>query len=161
MRIYAAPLLSHEDGFQVLVTQANESFDCLRYYAELHPEYSREFEILTDLRRQAFDIYTNRVISLGSDAENTDTISHFISTLETFPLRSPGEHILIWPCFIAAAESMSPRHRAYFEKFLSRQHVRNGFGNIPKALDLLKRIWADESRHDWPDLIPGPKVFIM
>lgn len=162
MRVYAAPLLSQEAGFYAVVSQASQSFDCLRYYADLYPERAADFDILADLRRQAFAIYLDRVASheTGSPADPR-SIDGFISTLEMLPPASPGEHVLVWPCFIAAAESRLPEHRAYFERLLSRQHARNGFANISKALDLLQTIWRCKSQVSWPSMIPVPQVFIM
>lgn len=171
MRVYAAPLLSQDDGLQALVSQqASQSFECLQYYRRLYPEHSSTFDILADLRQQAFNIYVDRVLNPdtshdGDKVQPPSSNAHieaFIRTLESFPPGSPGEHVLIWPCFIAASESKEPEDRLYFQNFLSKQYIRNGFSNILIALNFLHKIWAEGSSNvDWPALLPEPQVFIM
>lgn len=163
MRVYAAPLLSQDDGLHAIMSHANQSFDCLHYYRRLYPQYSSVFDILADLRQQAFDIYLKRVLGPGDTKKESSTanIEKFIKTLESFPQGSPGEHVLIWSCFIAASESREPAHKLFFQHFLSKQYSRNGFANILIALDLLQKIWARSSNADWPALLPEPQVFIM
>lgn len=161
MRVYAAPLLSQAEGFQAITSKSQESFDCLNYYNDLYPKYSRVFEIFADLRQQAFVIYLERVLGEKSGIESTSSIEHFINTLKSLPEQSPGQHVLVWACFIAASESRTPEHRNFLEQFLERHYVRNGFGNLLKALELLKRIWAGGLTDTWPALLPEPRVFIM
>lgn len=168
MRVYAAPLLSLDDGLYAITSQASQSFDCLYYYRRLYPEYSSTFDMLANLRQQAFNIYLERVLNPADETQQQDSssssstgIKTFIRTLESFPPGSLGEHALVWSCFIAASESREPEHKLVLHEFLSRQYVRNGFANILIALDLLQRIWARSSNADWPALLPGPQVFIM
>lgn len=163
MRVYAAPLLSQDDGLHAITSQASESFDCLYYYRRLYPQYSLIFDTLADLRQQAFNIYLVRVLTPegAQDESSSAGITNFISTLGYFPPGSLGEHALIWSCFIAASESREPEHKLFFQQFLSRQYIRNGFANILIALDLLQKIWARSSNVDWPALLPEPRVFIM
>ena len=164
MKVYAAPLLSQDDGLRALMSQADESFDCLTYYTRLYPEYAPAFDIIANLRRQAFNIYLQRVLCTGEDdmedyhSQNVET---FLRTLRKFPQGLPGEHILIWSCFIAASESRDVAQQQYFRQFFSKQYIRNGFANIPKGLELLQKIWSRSSNRDWPALLPEPQVFIM
>lgn len=161
MRVYAAPLLSQDQGLQAIMCQAKESFDCLHYYVGLHPEHTSAFSLLADLRQQAFNIYLNRVLTRGETPQAAGLIDQFVSTIQSFPEGSPGENVLVWPVFIAASESISPEHQLFFTQFLERHYRRNGFGNILKALDLLKKIWSRDDAQNWPELLPEPQVFIM
>ncbi|KAF2095859.1 hypothetical protein NA57DRAFT_58928 [Rhizodiscina lignyota] len=161
MRVYAAPFLNRDAGVHALTYQAQQSFDCLHYYGRLHPKYSPTFNLIAELRQHAYDIYLDRVLTKGATTASRGMVGHFVRTVQSLPEGSPGEHVLVWPVFIAASESSTPEYRMYFEQFLERQYRRNGFVNIPIALKLLKRIWTEGIKEDWPELLPEPQVFIM
>jgi hypothetical protein len=161
MRVYAAPLLSQDAGLHAIIYHAQDSFDCLHYYDQLHPTQSPTFKVLADLRQQAFDIYLDRVLAGGSGTASKRVLDRFIATVQSFTEGSLGENVLVWPVFIAALESCTSEHQKIFENFLRRQHQRNGFGNILRALELLKTIWSRKSNDDWPALLPEPQVFVM
>lgn len=88
-------------------------------------------------------------------------LSRFRTLLESLPEGVEGGHVLVWPVFIAACASYVPEHRRYFVRFLERQFLRNGFGNIPKALQSLSRIWARNEVENWVMLLPEQVVFVM
>lgn len=144
---------------RTIMSNARQSFDCLRYNSSLNPEYSSMFDVIAGLRQQAFDIYLERTMP-GSSTQSADRIERFKAVLETIPDGSPGDHTLVWPTFIVASESLVPEHRLFFQQFLERQFLRNGFSNILKGLALLARIWESDDGA-WPALLPEPRVFIM
>lgn len=144
---------------RTIMSNARQSFDCLRYNSSLNPEYSSMFDVIAGLRQQAFDIYLERTVP-GSSTQSADRIERFKAVLETIPDGSPGDHTLVWPTFIVASESRVPEHRLFFQQFLERQFLRNGFSNILKGLALLARIWESDDGA-WPALLPEPRVFIM
>ncbi|KAH7011062.1 fungal-specific transcription factor domain-containing protein [Ilyonectria destructans] len=161
MRVYAAPLLSMDQGVQAMLYQAEASFNCQHYYERLYPDHLPTFETITQIKQQAFNIYLDRILSGGMSTESLGLIHHFIGLLRSIPEGSLGEHSLVWPVFIAAFESSIPEHQSVFEEFLERQHRRNGFANVIRALELLRKVWLRNSSSDWPALLPEPKVFIM
>lgn len=163
MRVYAAPLLSQRVGLQTLASQSEESFDCLQYYLRLYPCYSPLFGVIAALRQQAFNIYLNRVLLGYRTADvNESSIENFITTLQSLPESSPGQHVLVWACFIAASASRTHEYQVVLEGFLQKQYYRNRFANLRRALELLRRIWdCDFEDEDWPSLLPEPRVFIM
>lgn len=164
MRVYAAPFISQQTGVSTILSQAPHSFDCLYYSSRFHPEKQYMIDLIASLRQQAYDIYLQRVLLSkppGNELSSADVVTRFRASLEPFPEGFPGDHSLIWPSFIAASESCSPEDQQFFEQFLLKQYNRNGFGNILKGLELLKRIWARDVDVNWPALLPGPRVFIM
>ena len=162
MRVYAAPLLSQHAGLKALTSEAEESFDCLYYYTRLYPDYLPLFRIFAALRQQAYDIYLDRVLTRNEGTEPAEVaIRRFVETLKTLPDCSPGEHVLVWACFIAASGSRLPEHQAFLQNFLERQYIRNGFANLQRALELLRKIWAHNLEENWTSLLPELKVFIM
>ncbi|KAE8408782.1 hypothetical protein BDV37DRAFT_278787 [Aspergillus pseudonomiae] len=160
-RVYAAPLLSEEAGVRSIVAHAKESFDCLHYNGNLHPDHALTFYLNAYLRQQAYDIYLERALTGPHGTLDPEKIERFKETLELFPEGSLGEHSLVWPTFIAASESLKDEHRLYFKQFLEKQFHRNGFLNLQQALILLEKIWARSSYTNWPALLPEPRVFIM
>ncbi|KAH6981662.1 fungal-specific transcription factor domain-containing protein [Ilyonectria sp. MPI-CAGE-AT-0026] len=161
LRVYAAPLLSQDAGLHAMIYRAEESFDCLHYYDRLHPKQSHMFKAIANIRQQAFNIYLDRVLSKDVGSVPAGAIDRFITSVQAFPEGTPGEHVLIWPVFIAASESSTLEHQQVFEEFLERQYHRNGFFNILRGLELLRKIWARSNSEDWPALLPEPQVFIM
>ncbi|KOC17346.1 hypothetical protein AFLA70_297g001341 [Aspergillus flavus AF70] len=160
-RVYAAPLLSEEAGVRSIVAHAQESFDCLHYNGNLHPDHALTFYLNAYLRQQAYDIYLERATMGPHGTLDPNKIEQFKETLGMFPEGSLGEHSLVWPTFIAASESLKDEHRLYFKQFLEKQYHRNGFLNLQQALKLLDKIWARSSYTNWPALLPEPRVFIM
>lgn len=145
---------------RTILSNARQSFDCLRYNSSLNPEYSSMFDIIAGLRQQAFDIYLQRTMLDSNCTQSADKIERFKAMLEMIPDGSPGEHALVWPTFIVASESCVSEQRLFFQQFLEKQFLRNGFSNILKGLVLLARIWASDDGA-WPALLPEPRVFIM
>ncbi|KAF9893551.1 hypothetical protein FE257_010863 [Aspergillus nanangensis] len=161
LRVYAAPLLSPETGVYTILTHSQQSFDCLHHNSGLHPDLSSTFDLIANLRQQAYDIYLHRALLQSHSAWHSGQIEQFKLTLESLPEGTPGIHSLVWPTFIAASDSRLPEHRQFFQQFLEAQYLRNGFVNILSALQLLQRIWTCEYDGTWPALLPEPKVFIM
>lgn len=163
MRVYAAPLVSQDAGVHAIIHQGEESFDCLRYYRRLYPNHNHTFDLITNLRQQAFTMYLNRALPgcLLPNVTLTELTESFKKALELFPEGSPGKHVLVWAAFIAALESRTPEHRLFFEEFLETQYYRNGFANISRALELLRKVWAEDGVNSWPSLLPDFQVFIM
>ncbi|PYH48081.1 Zn(II)2Cys6 transcription factor [Aspergillus saccharolyticus JOP 1030-1] len=73
----------------------------------------------------------------------------------------PGAHGFVWPCFIAAADSTEPEHRAFFIHYMKAIHSNTLFANIPKAIDALPAIWESQSRN-WTESLSGiSRILIM
>lgn len=161
MRAYAGTLLSREDGVQGIIAHGQQSFDCLNYYSKLYPHHVSAFHLLADLRQQAYSIYLHRATSGPEGTSSLNQVRKFKETLVSLHDDTPGQHGLIWPCFIVASESIDPEDREFYRTYLMRHYRRNGFSNILTALELLNRIWARDDHIHWPDLLPEPGVFIM
>ncbi|KAK7438520.1 hypothetical protein Landi51_11604 [Colletotrichum acutatum] len=157
---------NQDAGKNAILYHSRESFDCLYYYHNLYPDHCPTFDLIADIRQQAFNIYLCRVLTNDNETpllpSCVDAIETFQRSLEAFPEGALGEHILVWPTFIAALECHTSEQRLFFEEFLLRQYHRNNFLNIPKALVFLRNIWSqDEGQLCWPALIPQLRVFIM
>lgn len=117
--------------------------------------------ILYELNEQACNIYVARA-SAGPDGPPlVEMVETFIATMESYPAGYPGEHILVFATFLAAAESTLPDHQEYFVNTLQKHHVRNGFKNIPVAIDHLRRIWLRQDGMDWTRSLPELQTFVV
>ena len=67
----------------------------------------------------------------------------------------PGAHGFVWSCFIAAADSVDPKHRSFFTNYLKDIHSRTLFDNIPKALAVLPAIWEQQCSRKWTEDLPN------
>ncbi|KAM0417417.1 hypothetical protein ACHAPT_012566 [Fusarium lateritium] len=162
MRVYASPFISQDEGVSAVATQIRQSWADQQLYHQSYPAHSRALGLISELRDKAFQIYLNRASSVeDGGAASADLISTFKQMLESFPEALPGEHVLVWPIFIAASESYSPDHQQFFARFLEKQFRRNGFVNILKALESLREIWARNGNENWTTLLPKQPVFVM
>ncbi|KAK7219844.1 hypothetical protein V2G26_007847 [Clonostachys chloroleuca] len=181
MRVYAAPLLSPDTGLLEILCRAEESFDCLEYYKRLYPQHADVFGVIGSIRQQAYNIYLDRALkscnsldidpdkefaeaegSVEVEGDDEPLIEYFTQTLEAFPKDAPGEHCLVWPCYIVGSASRNPRHQAILEGYLERQYYRNGFANLLRAKEMLRYIWdRGADRDDWTALLPESRVFVM
>ncbi|RSL90523.1 hypothetical protein CDV31_015667 [Fusarium ambrosium] len=162
MRVYASPFISQDEGVSAVTTQIRQNWADQQLYLQSYPAHSRALSLISKLRHQAFHIYLNRASSVedGTTAPE-DLISTFRQMLESFPEALPGEHVLVWPIFIAASESFDPNHQQFFARLLEKQFRRNSFANILKALESLRRIWARGVDENWTTLLPKQPVFVM
>lgn len=140
---------------------ATNGWECFKFYYQSHPEFSQSMSILYELNKQACDIYVARALSGPDGPPLVDMVERFIDTMESYPTDCPGEHILVFATFFAAAESVLPQHQEYFTNALSKHHQRNGFSNIPLAINHLKRIWSKCDGKDWTQLLPELRVFVV
>lgn len=117
--------------------------------------------ILYELNKQACDIYVTRALAGPTAPPLIAMVEKFIDTMNLYPAGAPGEHILVFATFFAAAESVLPEHRQYFINALQTHHRRNGFRNIPLAIDHLQRLWTERGVKDWTQLLPELRTFIV
>ncbi|KAI1408026.1 hypothetical protein F5Y13DRAFT_114925 [Hypoxylon sp. FL1857] len=158
MRVYASPFISQDAGISAVSTQAHHCWD----EQELELYHYDSLPLISALRNLAFEIYLQQA---SMETDNfmilPDLLLRFRLILESFPDDIKGEHVLIWPVFIAASASHIPEQRTYFAKFLKRHFLRSGFANIRKALESLQRIWARHRQEDWTALLSEQEVFVM
>ncbi|KAB2570643.1 hypothetical protein DBV05_g10694 [Lasiodiplodia theobromae] len=166
MRVYAAPLISEENGFQALSSQGQteQVFECLNYCSQQRPDAAAAAPFIMSLVRQAHDIYLRQAVPLPSASDSTTLVQRFKHTLESFPHDLPGEQVLVWATFIAASDCVLDEHKAFFEDVFLRYFVRSGFRNVLRGLDQLRKIWARRSAGGgtrWTSVLPQAGVFVM
>lgn len=178
MRVYAAPLLSEQTGLETISSQDQiaQFFDCLNHCSQQRPEHALAVSFVTDIVHQARDIYLQQVLKLRDPvssplgprpgqiiamSESIGRVQRFKETLEAFPHGSPGQQVLVWATFVAASDCLLDEHKAFFEGVLLEHYARNGFVNLLRAIEYLRKIWARSPEERWTTLLPQARVFVM
>ncbi|CAH0056918.1 unnamed protein product [Clonostachys solani] len=169
LRVYSAPLLNEETALQVISspTNAAQLLNSLSHKLSFNPESAVVLSFVNDLVQQALDIYLHQFFFVGSTPTETDVansiarVQHFKETLEAYPAGAPGEQVLIWASFVAASGSQTEEHMEFFENVFLRHYARNGFGNIRRALEYLRKVWAREPGMRWTSLLADAKFLVM
>ncbi|RDW90742.1 Zn(II)2Cys6 transcription factor [Aspergillus mulundensis] len=162
--VYAEPLLSEQSGIETVWARTQAGFECLQRCSALHPEHAPSLHNVRSQIEQAYTIYLHRALGNQSHPSSSiERVEQFRQTVEAYPIGCPGEHVLVWATFIVAAESTytTVEHRAFFARRMQYLHQINGFGNIPKAIRLLERIWKDPAGMRWTSVIAEAQIFIM
>ena len=123
-----------------------------------HAETARRVETAICL---ASDIYCHRVLNDAPLEMTAEIVDSLKKVVEKMPSGSPAEHSLVWVYFVAAAESFTPEHRAFFVGRLTKLYQRMAFGNILGCLEMLELIWKSPEVR-WSKLITEiPQVLVM
>ncbi|KAI0852111.1 hypothetical protein F5Y00DRAFT_251499 [Daldinia vernicosa] len=119
--------------------------------------FSRYFSVYEQLFRLAGEIYTTRAESEAPlpspEYYMEDRVQEMRSLYEKLDPTAPGSHVVVWPIFVAAAESVSQDHREYFTTALKRIYSVVGYANISRGLMVLPELWAQRSRKSWTSAI--------
>ncbi|KAI1373731.1 hypothetical protein F4677DRAFT_428078 [Hypoxylon crocopeplum] len=114
--------------------------------AALFPVYEKAY-------RCAFDIYKTRMEPTILPVDPDDFMEARVQQIRTLCERldpaAPGSHVIVWPIFVAAAESCSDKHRQYFTVLLRQLWERTGYANISRGLEVLPELWAQRGRRSW------------
>lgn len=85
--------------------------------------------------------------------------------LESFKFKLQGfrdlidlDHYLTWVYFNCAAASINEELRQFFAGHLAQHMQMFGFKNIPLMLQLLQRLWEDDS--SWPSMLQSHQDYI-
>lgn len=165
IKFFAQPVLDEQSGIERLSAEVEPhiSFmsDMLRH---AHPSVQLALLQYNQAYRQACDIYLLRALAstISTSLDTTDAIENLRQSLIEVDPNTPGAHTLVWPYFVAGAESTLPGHRAFFYNQLNELWLRTGYNNVLVALSTLQRIWADDDGERWTAKLPKlTKIIIM
>jgi hypothetical protein len=74
---------------------------------------------------------------------------------------SEGAHTLVWPYFIAAAESKTKEDREFFYRRLEYIWCTTGYRNVCVAMDAVQTIWGGQGGERWTKSLPDVTTIIM
>ncbi|KAF4963206.1 hypothetical protein FSARC_8784 [Fusarium sarcochroum] len=159
IKVYGAPLRDENSAVEIFSSQeyVAKLFNCLCQRASQFPEHSISFALITDLVQQAMAIYIGGVQRNQHSGSSTDMdiaisiarVHHFNETLELFSPETPGDHIIIWAVFVAAASCILDKDMEFFEQMFMRHFLRSGFANLLSGLELLRKIWKRKPGDKW------------
>lgn len=91
-----------------------------------------------------------------------DRIAHIRGLFEQVDLSAPGSHTIVWPAFIAAAESREDDNREFFSSILRRLWQSTGYANVRRGLDALPALWERQGRGlRWTAALQELKTVVM
>lgn len=131
-------------------------------YCPSTPTQQPNVASMTEAIRQACDIFQNRALKRTTSASSIASVERMRQTVIDMDASADGSHALVWPFFIAAAESSLPEHRDFFYNRLKELFSCTRFGSIPVALDTLQYIWRKADTTSWTDIVTKERqVLIM
>lgn len=101
----------------------------------------------------ACEIYRRRVESCLSYEESLDLVERLKQKVLPISHETVGAHALVWPYFIAAAESSIQEHRNFFSDRLKALYQYTQFHSIPAGLKSLDVIWRRQGSRKWTEII--------
>ncbi|KAI3394040.1 hypothetical protein diail_3305 [Diaporthe ilicicola] len=91
-----------------------------------------------------------------------DRIAHIRGLFEQVDLSAPGAHTIVWPAFIAAAESREEDDREFFSSILRQLWQSTGYANVQRGLDALPVLWERQGRGQrWTAALQELKTVVM
>lgn len=91
-----------------------------------------------------------------------DRIAHMRGLFEQVDPSAPGSHTIVWPAFIAAAESREEDNREFFSSILRRLWQSTGYANVLRGLDALPALWERQGRGQrWTAALQELKTVVM
>ncbi|RDH35994.1 hypothetical protein BDQ94DRAFT_158169 [Aspergillus welwitschiae] len=131
------PLLNENLGAERLRNPVDPSvWMASRVNADSH--HHRTLSLVRKVFSKGAQIYLQRATTSQSSWHVLEELRQLLCQMSP---TEPGAHGFVWSCFIAAADSVDPEHRAFFSDYLKGVYSRTMFDNIPKALDALPAIW--------------------
>ncbi|KAG6355225.1 hypothetical protein INS49_004306 [Diaporthe citri] len=91
-----------------------------------------------------------------------DRIALIRGLFEQVDPSAPGSHTIVWPAFIAAAESREDDNREFFSSVLRRLWQSTGYDNVLRGLDALPALWERQrSGQRWTAALQELKTVVM
>ncbi|KAI1627305.1 putative aminotransferase [Exophiala viscosa] len=164
VQLIAESLFNEAEGSNFVHVQLEKSLEFLRYCQSLHPEHSVLMSLLFDIMTQACRLYVLRASTDPPLCDTVQLVEDFKQLAEKVAdyEHVVGHHLLLWPYFVAGAESSTIPHRRYFSQKMQAMYRTTRCENTLKAMHQLDRIWEAQSTTRWTSLLGGPgQVFIM
>ncbi|GKZ57968.1 hypothetical protein AnigIFM49718_003772 [Aspergillus niger] len=144
------PLLNEDLGAERLRNPVDPSvWMASRVNADSH--HHRTLSLVRKVFSKGAHIYLQRATTNQSSWHVLEELRQLLCQMRP---TEPGAHGFVWSCFIAAADSVDPEHRAFFSDYLKGVYSRTMFDNIPKALDALPAIWDLQGSAKWTENLP-------
>ncbi|KAJ3491157.1 hypothetical protein NLG97_g5649 [Lecanicillium saksenae] len=159
--LFGAPLSSPQKGLEMLRRRSDDHLSFMSYCPST-PEQQAAINLMVEAMRQACAIFEGRASKTATPESSIASVERMRQTVIDMDMETDGSHALVWPFFIAAAESTLPEHREFFAGRLKLLFSNTRFGSIPVALDTLEYIWSKSDTTSWTDIVTSERqVLIM
>ncbi|KAJ6787249.1 hypothetical protein PWT90_06827 [Aphanocladium album] len=159
--LFGSPLSSPQKGLEMLRRRSEEYLGFMAYCPST-PEQKVTVALMTEAMNQACGIFEQRASKTATPESSIASVERMRQTVINLNMETDGCHALVWPFFIAAAESALPEHREFFAGRLKLLFSNTRFGSIPVALDTLNYIWSKSDTTSWTDIVTSERqVLIM
>ncbi|KAK5120754.1 hypothetical protein LTR85_006112 [Meristemomyces frigidus] len=165
LKFFAGPIIGEEYGIELLSLEAAPHMTFMAALLK-KAQPDKLLGLLQNDRawRLARDIYLRRATGSGSSSSTADTTSA-VETLRQLLLTvdptAPAAHSLVWPYFVAGAESTTEEHKTFFKGRLEYLLASTGFANVRVALDTLRELWAGDTEERWTARLPKTTSVII
>ncbi|KAM3501263.1 hypothetical protein MY10362_005699 [Beauveria mimosiformis] len=159
--LFGSPLSSPQKGLDMLRRRSADYLSFMSYCPST-PEQQVFIDSMTEVIKQGSQIFENRALNSTTLESSRASVERMRQTVNTMDLEADGSHALVWPFFVAAAESTLPEHRQFFASRLKQLFSNTRFGSIPVALNTLEYIWNKGDTTNWTDVVTRERqVLIM
>jgi hypothetical protein len=160
LEFFTLPVLSETSGVRKLLSASAP--------VEIEEEWPASLSlpqgIYDSAYRQARSIFVLRALSENTIFEDEHAIRLVTSLYELLIDVDPeaaGAHALVWPYFVAAAESIWPEHRAFFQQRLDHIWTTTRYRNVKVAIDALPKLWEQRGSQRWTKMLQDVAMVIM
>lgn len=162
---FAAIMLSEPEGVRCLssLPDAVVELEGLNVSAQ-NSECQIRIRLYNEAFRRAAQIYLHRTQSFlmpGHDFQALEMLDDLRDLLLELDPTAQGAHTLVWPYFIAAADSSTESHRQFFLSKLLHIEQTTGFRNVSVAIEKLPEIWREQRNERWTLALPKLLTVVM
>ncbi|KAL4890264.1 fungal-specific transcription factor domain-containing protein [Aspergillus ambiguus] len=151
-QLLGTPLLGERKGIHALQRPIEQYMDWTQYDLPPDSEHHRVLALSRLAFMNASKIYLGRTMGNNNQWESLESLKQVVSQIDP---EEPGSHALVWVCFIAAADSTDPEHRAFFIDRMNKVYAKTQFRNISAAIESLPGIWSAQGSSRWTrEVIP-------
>ncbi|KAK2616995.1 hypothetical protein QQS21_000084 [Conoideocrella luteorostrata] len=161
-QLFGFPLSSESKGVETLTKSPDYYLDFMTSNPSTsNPEHYSNVLLMKDVIRQACRIYHNRASHQATRKSSIEAVEKLHHTVVNLDPECEGSHALVWPFFVASAESILPEHRDFFYNRLKSLFQVTRFGSIPLALQILEYIWTKQDSTNWTEIVTHEKPILI
>ena len=143
------PLIGATEPLEPWSASEDMFFEFFGLSPTMESSHCHSISIIRDAFKSMHTLTMRQNKSLLPEAVVNLTLERLCTLVTPVTKDTTGAHTLVWVYFIAAAESRTSAHRAFFSHRLGELYDIAKFGNIPVALATLEKIWALGTSRRW------------
>jgi hypothetical protein len=155
LRFFAQPFLNEQKAIELISNETNPTAITVQaLWPRADSQRRTTLGRTSEAERLACTVYLARAKNLLSEADMEAGADRLFQLLAEVAAGEPGEHTLVWPYFVAGAETRNPERRAFLAHRIQRIYATTGYNNVRVALDTLQVLWSTSSDERWTARLP-------